>query len=356
MDALRSLALRLFPGGQVEEIAPVGVDAAVIDSTRKGTGYGVAMRIRVRDAGGRVHRLVFHTARADDYGHDRRADRVAEMLLAFDTYRRVPRHVEALDVGLLGDDGQARSLVGTGEPYLVTVWAEGDVYADDLRRIATSGASDRDRRRLDTLIDTLVELHRERGGRPAAYTRAVRDLVGAGEGLFGMVDGYPDDVPAAPPSRLRALEAQCLAWRWKLRGRERRLCRIHGDFHPFNLLFAGDHELALLDASRGACGEAADDLTALAINFVFFALDHPGAWDAGLGASWHRFWQRYLAATGDDEVLAVAPPWLAWRALVVANPRWYPGLSADGRDRLLGWVERTLEHGLVPDEADGVAP
>lgn len=356
MEALRRLALRLYPGGVVDEIAPLGIDVAVLDATRKGTGYGVPVRIRVRDAAGEPHALVFHTARGDDFGHDRRSDRAAELLLAFDTYRRLPRHVAPLDVGLLGDDGEARSLADTGEPYLVTAWAEGHVYADDLRRIAADGITELDRRRLDVLVDYLVALHRERGGRPAVYTRAVRDLVGAGEGIFGMIDGYPPDVPSAPPARLRALEERCLAWRWKLRGRERRLCPTHGDFHPFNLLFTGDIELALLDASRGAAGEAADDLTALAVNFVFFALDRRGAWAGGLGELWHRLWSRYLAATGDREVLEVAPPWLAWRALVVANPRWYPGLSADGRDRLLTWLEATLDRGLVPARADQVAP
>lgn len=355
MEHLRRLALRLFPGGVVDEITPLGIDAAVVDATRKGTGYGVPVRLRVRDAAGAAHALVVHTARGDDYGHDRRADRAAELLLAFDTYRRIPGHVAAVDVGLFGDDGEARSLAGTGEPYLVTAWAEGQGYADDLRRITTAGITDLDRRRLDVLVDYLVALHLERGGRPAVYTRAVRDLVGGGEGIFGMIDGYPCDVPSAPAARLRALEERCLAWRWRLRGRERRLCATHGDFHPFNLLFTGDTDLTVLDASRGAAGEAADDLTALAINFVFFALDRRGAWAAGLGELWHRLWSRYLAATGDREVLIVAPPWLAWRALVVANPRWYPGLSAAGRDRLLTWIEATLDHGLVPAAADLVA-
>jgi hypothetical protein len=188
------------------------------------------------------------------------------------------------------------------------------------------------------------------------YTRAVRDLIGSGEGIFGMIDGYGADVPAAPPERLRRIEAACARWRWKLREHEPRLARIHGDFHPFNIVFKDDTELALLDASRGAMGDPADDLTALAINYVFFALDVPGAWRRGLGALWHRLWTRYTRATNDFEALDVAAPWLAWRALVVANPVWYPKLSVDARDRLLGWIERTLAADrLDPASADEVA-
>lgn len=356
MDALRDLAARLFPGCTVEDIVPLGVDAAVLDATRKGTGYGVPIAIRLRDAGGTPHRLVFHTARGDDFGHDRRADRAAEMLLAYDTYRQIPAHVEALDVGLLDADGAPRSVAGCGEPYLVTRWGDGEVYAEDLRRITDHGVTARDERRADRLADYLVALHAERGGRPAAYVRAVRDLIGSGEGVFGMIDGFPADVPAAPPSRLRALEARVAAWRWRLRGREHRLGRTHGDLHPWNVLFDGDTDLVLLDASRGSSGDAADDLTALTLNYLFFALDRPGAWARGLGALWHRVWNRYLAATGDHELLEVAPPWLAWRALVVTNPRWYPGLSTAGRDRMLAWIEAALDDRLDLASADAVPP
>jgi hypothetical protein len=356
MDPLRDLVLRLYPGATIDELVPLGVDDdAAAAATRKGLGYGVPVRVRLHDAEGRPCELVFHTARPDTYGHDRRADRVQEMVLAYDTFGDIPGHVRAIDVGLIGDDGTLRSLSGTGEAYLLTAWAEGEPYAGDLRRIARDGAGAQDLRRVDVLADALVAMHRRRIARPAAYARAVRDLIGSGEGIYGIVDGYPDAAPAASPARLRRIEQRAAGWRWRLRDRAGRLCRIHGDFHPFNLVLDGDR-LALLDASRGCEGEAADDLTALAVNYVFFALDAPGAWRGGLGALWHRLWDRYLAATGDREVLAVAPPWLAWRALVVASPRWYPGLTARGRDALLSWVERTLEAGrLDPATADEVA-
>lgn len=356
MDSLRALVTRLFPGATIDEIRALGVDEAPSDATRKGTGYGVPMRVALHDAGGQPRALVFHTARADDFGHDRRADRARDMLLAFDTVNRIPRHVAALDVGVIGPHGGLRSIADTGELYLVTEWAEGTLYAEDLRRIAREGATATDHARVDQLADYLAGLHREGGGRPAGYVRAVRDLLGSGEGIFGMVDGYAPDVPAAPPTRLRALEERCLAWRWRLRGREGRLARTHGDFHPFNLVFGPDGGLALLDASRGCAGDPADDVTALAVNYVFFSLDTPGAWSRGLGALWHRLWSRYLELTGDRALLEVAAPWLAWRALVIANPRWYPNLSQRGRDALLGWIERVLDAPrLDPGSADEVA-
>jgi aminoglycoside phosphotransferase (APT) family kinase protein len=355
MEALRDLVRRRFPGHAVVSCDRLGDDERPDDATRKGSGYGVPVRVVMRDPDGRDTAMVFHTARSDDFGHDRRADRAAQMLLAFDTYGAVPRHVAAVDVGVVTRDGQLRSIADADEVYLLTGWQPGELYAQDLRRITTDGATARDHQRLDVLADYLAQLHRRDGARPAVYTRAVRDLVGAGEGIFGMIDSYAADVPAAPPARLRRLEERCVGWRWRLRGREPRVARIHGDFHPFNILFAGEAELALLDASRGAVGEPADDVTALAINFVFFALDAPGAWHRGLGALWHRLWSRYLIATDDPQLLEVAAPWLAWRALVIANPRWYPNLSATGRDRLLTWVEHALDAArLDPRTADEV--
>ncbi len=344
MDGLLPVILRHYPGGVVEEIRPLGEDAGARGdgATRKALGYGIPQRVRVRDAAGTTHELVFHTVRSDDQGHDRRADRIAEVALAYEDFGKLPRHVLALDAGLIGRDGTLHSFSDTAEPYLLTPWAPGEVYATDLRRIVDRGVTAADLQRVDLLASYLAALHRRRVERPATYTRAVRDLLGSGEGIFGIIDGYPPDVPGASAARLYALEQRCLAWRWRLRGREDRRRRIHGDFHPFNIVFDGD-ALHLLDASRGCVGDPADDVTALAVNYVFFAIDTPGAWRGGLGALWHRLWSRYLAESDDDALLEVAAPWLAWRALVLASPRWYPGLSARGRDALLGWVERALD-------------
>jgi thiamine kinase-like enzyme len=357
LDAIRDLVQRRFPGCTIVECRRLADDETAHGATAKGAGYGIPVRVAFRTSDGADHAVVFHTARADDFGHDRRSDRAAEMLLAFDTYAQIPRHVTALDVGVIAEDGSLRSIADSTEAYLVTEWADGELYADDLRRIAEDGVTTRDLHRVDTLADYLVRLHARHHGRLATYTRAVRDLVGSGEGIFGMVDSYAADVPGAAPARLQRLEERALAWRWHLRGRQPRLARIHGDFHPFNLLFSREVELTLLDASRGAVGDPADDVTALAINYVFFALDRPGAWRRGLGKLWHRLWTRYLRSSGDSEVLEVAAPWLAWRALVIANPTWYPTLSEHGRDRMLSWIERVLDAPRFdPSSADEVAP
>lgn len=362
-EAIRQLLATLVPGARVVRIAPLGADHAAGEITEKGAGYGEPLRLTLEQPDGRVRELVFHTATADCFGHDRRADRAAEMLLAFDTFGNVPGQVAAVDVGAIGPGGALCSLRDHGELYLLTEFAPGELLAADLRRIAHEReATERDLGRCDLLVDHLLSLHREPVpagaiagiGAPAVYARAIRDLVGAGEGIFGMVDGYPPGAPGVAPERLRALERRCCDQRWRLRDGHHRLARTHGDFHPFNIVFDGDR-LALLDASRGCVGDPADDVTCLAINYVFFALEDRASWQRGLGVLWRRLWQRYLEGSGDRELLEVAPLFLAWRALVISNPRWYPTLPAACRDALLGLAERALDAGrLDPESAEAL--
>jgi hypothetical protein len=343
--ALERLVQRRLPGATLLEAAPFHVDEAEERdaATTKGVGYGSPLRLRIRDREGGEQLLVFHTAKRDQFGHDRRADRAAEMLLGYDRFGSIPDHVPALDVGAISRQGtDLVSLADAGEFYLLTSFAAGHLYADELRRIARAARIDpTDVLHAESLARYLVGLHREKYRDPTRYERAIRDLVGSGEGIFGIIDAYGPDVPAAPPERLREIERRALDWRWRLKPGSRRLSRTHGDFHPFNVVFDGD-QLALLDASRGCMGDPADDVTCMAINYVFFAVEHPGAWRGALGELWRRFWQLYLDESGDHELLRVCAPFLAWRGLVVANPVWYPAVDPAARDRVLALIERAL--------------
>jgi hypothetical protein len=300
------------------------------------------VRIAIEE-GGQPRELVWRVASANEFGHDRRSDRAAAMVQAFDDFEKIPQHVRAVDLGVIGAGGELQSMREGTEHYLITTYAPGTIYAEDLRRIASERvATPEDVERVDALARYLAALHTPIAPAGARYRRAIRDLLGSGEGIFGIIDGYPDGVPGAPRDRLKEIESQCAVWRWRLRDRDDRLTRTHGDFHPFNIVFDGDTP-TLLDASRGGCGDPADDVTALAINFLLFAIDAPHAWGRGLGVLWRHLWHRYLAERADTGLLGVAPPFLMWRALVVGNPKFYPQLTSRGRDKLLGFASEALD-------------
>jgi hypothetical protein len=314
---LRARIEELFPGAGIVRVVALRDDESGGDAM-KALGYGSPLRIEL-DTGRAV---VFHTARPDDFGHDRRADRVDSLLLAYDTFGHVPHHARALDMGVVRDDGSLVPLAGTGEPYMISEWVDGTLYAEELRRGGEIAHA-------ETLARVLLEIHAQPGSHAGAYTRAIRDLLGHGEGIFGLVDSY--DATVVAPARLRALEEASLAWRWRLRDHTHRLRRTHGDFHPFNILFDAAGAPHLLDTSRGSEGDPADDVACLAINYVFFARR----------ALWDAFWRTYLAGDQTDVCAAVAP-FFAWRALVLASPKWYPQQSPAQRERILAFAESAL--------------
>lgn len=352
-DAVEA-ALARVEGGPVTllHMGSIADDRAATEL--KHIGYGEPALLRYR-AGDREKRAVLHTMAPNFFGHDRRSDRAALVLLAADTYGEIPRHTRVLDVGAVDARGELVSLRGDGEFWLLTDYAEGTLYARDLRALEERGrATEVDLARARTLASYLVDLHRAPvSAPPEVYRRALRDLIGSGEGIFGIADAYPEG-GVISAERLAALEKACVDARWRLRGRSHRLRRTHGDFHPYNILFREGTDFTLLDASRGGAGDPADDLAALTINYLFGAVVYPQAAAEGLRPVWRAFWDTYLAGSGDQEVLTVIPPFLAWRALVVACPLWYPGLTAEAREALIGFAERTLAAGRL--DVEGAIP
>jgi hypothetical protein len=336
---------RLLPGAQIERFSVLGKGAAKADGADKAFGYGRPIRIELRTSGGERRRLVYHVAQANSFGHDRRADRAADAVLAFDTFGLIPRHAAAVDFGVMLPEGLL-SLRDSGEFFVVTEYAEGQPYAQGLGAIGARGTLlEEDIRQCGALAEYLASLHSKKIADCDAYRRSIRDLVGHGEGIFGVVDNFPCDVAGAPKKRIDRLESQCVEWRRRLRGREARLSRLHGDFHPFNILFDEDGTLTLLDASRGCQGDPADDATCLAINYLFFGLEQ-SAPDA-FRLLWGSFWGQYLAKSGDHDLLSAAPPFLTWRILVLTNPVWYPNVSAATREALLSLAESSLSSGRL---------
>jgi streptomycin 6-kinase len=272
------------------------------------------------------------------------SDRAQSLLWEHDSFNLLPRHVHSMDVGAFRRDGTAVSLGDAEEFFLLTEYAEGRGYFEDLLRMkADPRLTELDIARADALCDYLAGIHSVKGGQPGLYVRRLRELVGHSECIMGLVDSYPAQADVIDSGLLQDIESRCVEWRWRLKDRVHRLRQVHGDFHPWNILFSRDADFRVLDRSRGEWGDPADDVSCLTMNYLFFSLQRSGRLDANFESLFVRFWERYLNLTGDREMLEVVAPFFAFRGLVMAHPVWYPGLSRDVRNKLFNFIVAVLK-------------
>lgn len=337
---------------RVLRVAELGdADAASATSSQTGAlktfGYGRPVLVQLC-ADGHERNIVLHTAKANTFGHDYRADRAAELILAYDTFNQLPGQAPALDVGVVGQNGCLHSVAAGGEFYLTTEYVDGTPYAVDLQRLRDTGElTTLDLQRTRKLAAYLAQIHKHKRHEPALYLRHIRDTIGNGEGIFGLTDSYPLDYALAGPGWLEQIEKQCVAWRWRLKRQGQRLSQIHGDFHPFNVLFGETDDFHLLDRSRSPWGEPADDVSCMTINYLFFSLQRSETMAPPFTQLWRTFWEVYLRESGDNHILQVMAPFFAWRGLVLASPVWY-----NVTDRTRQTLFRFIEHALERTEFD----
>lgn len=310
----------------------------------KGYGYGSPVLIEyVVD--GREERAVLNTMRPGyGFGHDHFSDRAQGLIWAHSTFNKLPKHVHSIDVGAFTEDGSLVSQGKVEEFFQLVRFEEGSEYFLDLEKIREQGSlMDIDSARALALSDYLVEIHQVKKDAPELYVRRIRDLIGHGECIMGLMDSYPPNLGFVGKKGFAEIEKKSVEWRWRIKDKGYRLCQEHGDFHPWNVLFHEGANFTALDRSRGEWGEAADDVAAMSINYIFFSLQKEGRLAGAFEKLFRIFMENYLEKTHDDEMLTLIQPFYAWRALVIANPIWYPNLEVEIRKMIFSFISNLLD-------------
>jgi hypothetical protein len=277
--------------------------------------------------------------------HDYPADRAGVFLMDLDEFKNLPKHVKGVDVLAEMKDGSIKSIGGGREYYLLMERAAGKHYFNDLSVFyQKEKLEDADIEKIRAMTSYLAGIHSVKKESRHLYWRKIRDTIGHGECLMGVFDTYPDGTLSY--EEIADIEKKCVDWRAKLKPGFKRLCQIHGDFHPGNIWFKDGGDFILLDRSRGPWGDAADDITALTINYIFFSLNHYGQVQGTYLEALKLFYDEYIQKTGDKELLEVVAPFYAFRGAVVANPVFYPDVSPDNRRKIFNFV-----HGVLDDES-----
>lgn len=311
-------------------------------------GYGKPLRIEF-SVDGRLRSAVLSIMRGDKYGHQFYWDRAAILMFQHETAGRLARHAKPMGLGYFDVRDKMIGVVEPKEFFILNELVDGDDYYKELERIGREGATENDITLAKDFAVWLSEIHGQKADDPDLYLRRVRNLIGASECIFGLVDAYPYPYDKFVPERFQALEKRIIDWRWKLRKYTHRLSVVHGDFHPWNTLVrseGGPFEFSVLDRSRGEFGEPADDVSTMSLNFVLFGLygqtDKPRL-SGEFEKLYTSFWEEYLARTGDEEILEVIAPFYVFRGLVIASPQWYPHHPEPVRAGLFRFLERVLE-------------
>ncbi len=312
----------------------------------KGFGYGKPYFIVFETGEGERKEVVISSMKGDGFGHDHLSDRAQILIWQHHAFNTLPKHVKSLDVGYFTKDGGMESAGDAEEYFIVCEKVDGDEYAMDLDRLREGGdLRKEDEDRASALAAYLADIHAVKKADVGLYVRRLRELVGHSECIFGLTDSYPAGNEFITSDELKDIEKKCIDWRWQLKERTKRLCMVHGDFHPWNVLFREGTDFTALDRSRGEWGEAADDVSSMTINYLFFGLlKTDGAEvDNDFMRLFKRFFDVYLEKTGDYGLLEAIQPFYAFRGLVVASPIWYPNISAETRLKMFNFINNVLD-------------
>ena len=191
------LARVLSASVEVRGVRRLGEPDPSVDDP-KGFGYGVPLEVDCLVDGRPRAFVISRTRPAQGFGHDYPADRAWQAIYGHHAYNTFPRHVRSVDVGFTRESGEMVSAADAVEFFQLVDKADGALYWLDLARLLESEPGDLDLERARTLARFLASVHADRRDEPTLYERRIRELVGHGECVMGILDSYPAAYPLLP--------------------------------------------------------------------------------------------------------------------------------------------------------------
>lgn len=308
----------------------------------KDFGYGKPLAVRLNFENGECREVVVSTMRGDEYGHQYYWDRARILMFQYETGGKLKKHVKPVALGYISENDLV-PLQGVKEFFIVNEKVTGKDYYLYLEKIKKGDFLTEDIDFVKKLARYLAEIHADKKQDRDLYLRRIRNLIGDCECIFGIIDGYPYPYNDFPEERFIELEKKLINWRWKLKKYHHRLCAVHGDFHPWNVLVTDDNDFYVLDRSRGEYGDGADDVSTMACNYILYGLYDKPEITGPFEKMYLTFMDEYLSYTNDEEMLKVIAPFFVFRALVIASPKWYPNHPHEVRQGLFRFMVNILE-------------
>jgi|SRR3989338_5305161 len=324
----------------------------ILEYKRIGTGWhGTGYKV-IFESNGKKEVIVLRTKRPEGFSHDYAADRAASFLLQHTIAKKLPKHNKSFDVVGIAKN-KIVSIGNCNEFFHVVKLADGKLYMDELIEIKNKKSiNSLDLEKANLLADYLSKIHNiaflnkvrhkhKKALAKSIYRRHLRECIGHGEMLLGVLDTYPSKLAWTNKKEFVKIVNLANELREGLKDNYHRLRYMHGDFHPGNIIFKGN-DFMLLDASRELYGEPADDLTTLGINYIWFSIMQNGDFSGNFKKLFLAFWNNYITKTKDYEINYFAPLFFAFRGVVVAHPLFYKEQSDGCRRKIFNFIVNVL--------------